>query len=82
MLIICILLLLSDEGIGISDEDQKHVFEAFYRSKDVKNSSIIGTGLGLSLVERLSLELDGKIFLESKIGIGTKICVTFLFKKS
>lgn len=69
-----------DHGLGISDEDQKHVFEPFFRSDDVKKTSIIGTGLGLALVDRLINELDGKIEIDSKLHKGTKVSVFITFK--
>ena len=60
-----------DKGIGISEEDQKHLFSSFYRGKNALN--IQGTGLGLHIVKRYSDLIGGKLDLESKIDEGTKI---------
>lgn len=62
-------LMVKDRGIGISKDDQKHLFESFYRARNAQN--IQGTGLGLHIVKRYSELLNGSIALESKIGEGT-----------
>ncbi len=66
-------LWVSDEGIGISDEDQQHLFSSFYRGKNVIH--IEGTGLGLHIVKRYVDLLQGSINLESKLNMGTTIAV-------
>jgi PAS domain S-box-containing protein len=63
-----------DKGIGISPEDQEHLFSSFYRGKNALN--IQGTGLGLHIVKRYLELLDGEIAIQSKIGKGTTFCVT------
>jgi PAS domain S-box-containing protein len=65
---------IQDEGIGISKEDQEHLFTSFFRGKNVVN--IQGTGLGLHIVKRYVELLGGDIFLESTLGKGTKITVS------
>jgi signal transduction histidine kinase len=65
---------IQDEGIGISKEDQEHLFTSFFRGKNVVN--IQGTGLGLHIVKRYVELLGGDIFLESILGKGTKITVS------
>ncbi|HCL84347.1 MAG TPA: PAS domain-containing sensor histidine kinase [Chitinophagaceae bacterium] len=67
-------LIVRDEGIGISEEDQQHLFSSFYRGKNVVN--IEGTGLGLHIVKRYAELLQGDIQLESKLQEGTRITVT------
>ncbi len=52
-------LIVRDEGIGISEEDQQHLFSSFYRGKNVVN--IEGTGLGLHIVKRYTELLQGDI---------------------
>jgi signal transduction histidine kinase len=59
-----------DEGIGISDEDQLHLFESFYRGKNAQ--CVEGTGLGLHIAQRYAELLKGEVQIESSLGIGTK----------
>lgn len=70
-----IRLEVADEGIGISDEDQKHLFERFYRGKNAFN--IQGTGLGLNIVGNYVDLLKGHITLASQLDAGTTIKITF-----
>lgn len=64
---------VSDKGIGISDEDQRHLFERFFRGLNASN--IQGTGLGLNIVAKYVEVLSGKIHFKSKIGEGTTFWV-------
>ena len=66
---------VEDEGIGISDDDQKHLFERFYRGKNAFN--IQGTGLGLHIVGNYVDLLKGHISLKSELNKGTLIKITF-----
>ncbi|HEY9808545.1 MAG TPA: PAS domain-containing sensor histidine kinase [Halomicronema sp.] len=60
---------IKDRGIGISEDDQKHLCEEFHRGKNTDNFE--GTGLGLSIVKK-ALELHGgTLSFESKIGVGS-----------
>jgi PAS domain S-box-containing protein len=63
-----------DEGMGISAEDQGHLFSSFFRGKNVIN--IQGTGLGLHIVKRYVDLLGGTIKLESELGKGTTLIFT------
>ncbi len=67
-------IIVKDEGVGISAEDQQHLFSSFFRGKNVMN--IEGTGLGLHIVKRYVDLLNGNIRLESEINKGTTITVT------
>jgi PAS domain S-box-containing protein len=67
------VLKVSDKGIGISNEDQKHLFARFFRGTNVTN--IQGTGLGLHIVARYAELLNGKVSVESKLNIGTTFTV-------
>jgi signal transduction histidine kinase len=58
-----------DEGIGIPDEDQKHMFDRFFRASNAGN--VQGTGLGLNIVRRYSELLGGGISFTSKFGKGS-----------
>jgi len=70
-------LIVEDNGIGISKENQKRVFERFYRVDKSHSKEIGGTGLGLSIVKHAAQYLDVKIDLESELGKGTKIALYF-----
>ena len=65
---------IQDRGIGISPEDQKQLFEPFYRAGNV--GKIKGTGLGLSIVKKCVDLHGGHIAVESQLGIGTTFTVT------
>lgn len=65
------MVKVKDQGIGISDEDQQHLFTSFFRGKNVIN--IQGTGLGLHIVKRYLDLLGGEAHLESRLGQGTAI---------
>ena len=69
-----VIFQIQDQGIGIPDEDQKHLFESFHRAKNVGN--IQGTGLGLSIIKK-SVDLhQGTIIYHSRLGQGSKFTVT------
>lgn len=69
-----IQIFVKDKGIGISEEDQEHLYSSFYRGKNAMN--IQGTGLGLHIVRRYLELLDGSIELHSQVGEGTSFCIT------
>jgi len=62
-------LQVTDQGIGISAENQKHLFETFYRAENTGN--IQGTGLGLAIVKKSVEALGGTIQVRSQLGQGT-----------
>lgn len=68
------ILQICDQGIGISEADQKQLFEPFYRGKNVRN--IPGTGLGLVVVKKCVELHGGSIILKSEIGVGTIFTVS------
>lgn len=70
----CFILKVSDKGIGISAEDQKHLFDRFFRGENVTN--IQGTGLGLHIVARYAELLNGKVTVTSELNMGTTFTVT------
>ncbi|HEY8689552.1 MAG TPA: PAS domain-containing sensor histidine kinase [Chitinophagaceae bacterium] len=70
-----IKISVKDEGIGMSDDDKKHLFERFFRGTNAIN--IQGTGLGLHIVGKYIELMDGKINVKSKLEEGTEILVTF-----
>jgi len=68
-------ITVKDHGIGISEKDQEHLFNMFYRASNVTN--IQGTGLGLHIVKRYLDLMNGTVNLQSKLGKGTTIIITF-----
>lgn len=66
-----------DKGIGIPDEDQKKVFDKFYRVSSGLIHTTRGTGLGLSLVKQIMDAHKGKIVLKSKLGKGSSFKLYF-----
>jgi len=62
-----------DEGIGISEEDQKSLFNRFYRASNSGN--IQGTGLGLNIVRRYANIMNAEIKFESKLNVGSKFII-------
>ncbi len=67
-----IIYCVEDNGLGISKKDELMIFDMFYRSND----STTGDGLGLTIVKRIIEKLKGKIYFESKQGIGTKFYIS------
>jgi signal transduction histidine kinase len=70
----CALVSVRDTGHGISEEDQKHVFDKFFRVAATAHE-VTGTGLGLSIARRIVEAHGGEMWLESELGVGT----TFYF---
>ena len=70
-------LVIEDTGIGIPAEEIPLVFDRFYRGDKVRTRDEGGTGLGLSIAKRIVEAHQGKIRVESKLGEGTRMLVTF-----
>jgi signal transduction histidine kinase len=68
---------ISDNGIGIAQEDMQKIFDQFYRSKSTNHPEIKGTGLGLSIVKRLCILLQIDLNIQSKENIGTQVFLNF-----
>ena len=64
-----------DEGRGISEEQQRHIFERFYRVHANANTGIEGLGLGLYIAHEIVIRHGGRMWLESRTGQGS----TFYF---
>lgn len=67
---------VSDTGIGMSQDYQKKIFEAFTREQNTTKSKIAGTGLGMSIVKKYVDLLGGTINVESELGKGSTFTVT------
>ena len=72
-----VIVCVQDTGIGISLENQEHVFERFYRVDKSRSKATGGTGLGLAIVKHIAVKHNAQIELESELGRGTKISVIF-----
>ena len=68
---------VSDTGVGIPKEHQDRVFERFYRGDKCHSSQISGTGLGLSIVKHGAAFHNAELKMESTVGVGTSVTVTF-----
>ena len=69
------IVTIKDNGIGIPDTDQKHLFQPFFRAHNTGN--IPGTGLGLNIVLRYAGLMKGELQFESKINQGTTFILSF-----
>ena len=65
-------LVVADTGIGISAEDQAHIFEKFYRAKSRSGHNAPGTGLGLAIAKAVVEKHEGKLWFESELGRGSR----------
>ncbi|MEA5566781.1 hybrid sensor histidine kinase/response regulator [Anabaena sp. UHCC 0399] len=68
-----VIFKIQDWGIGISPQDQKHLFQPFHRGENV--GGIAGTGLGLSIVKKCVDAHQGEILVNSEVGVGTTVSV-------
>ncbi len=68
---------VEDTGIGIDPEEKERVFEEFYRARNARQVEPYGTGLGLSVVQRVVELYGGRLDLESEPGKGTKFTFAF-----
>ena len=73
---------IKDNGIGMSEEFQKKVFNPFERDENIENFHVQGTGLGLSISKNLVEKMDGSIFLKSKKDVGTEFLICFDFENA
>ncbi len=69
-----VIVVISDDGIGISPEDQPHIFDRFYRVKEVTQTHT-GTGLGLNIVKSIVDLHSGRVWVQSTPGKGTTFTI-------
>ena len=70
------VVTVADNGIGISQEFQKHIFEPFERERTSTVSRVEGSGIGMGIVKKLVGLMGGTVAVESKIGVGSTFTVT------
>jgi signal transduction histidine kinase len=68
-------LCVTDEGIGMNEEQLAHIYDRFYRA-DASDTAVQGVGLGMSIVRHIVLAHHGDIHIESQLGNGTRVCIT------
>ncbi len=69
-------LVVRDTGIGMSQETQRQIFKAFYQADASMTRAFAGTGIGLALVKAIVERHEGRIGVQSQIGVGTTMTVT------
>ena len=69
-------IIITDNGIGMSEEFQKHIFESFSQERSSSVSGVEGSGLGMGIVKKLVVLMDGNISVQSRPGEGSTFKVT------
>lgn len=75
-----IIITVKDNGIGIPEDEQKHLFEAFFRAQNTGN--IPGTGLGLNIAARYISLMGGIITCHSAVNVGTEFTIQITYDQS
>ena len=70
------VVTVADNGIGMSQEFQKHIFEPFERERTSTVSKVEGSGIGMGIVKKLVGLMSGTVEVESRIGVGSTFTVT------
>jgi len=73
-----LVLTVQDQGVGISAEDQEHLFERFFRARTV--AYVPGTGLGLYIIAKYLELMQGRIALQSTLEVGTTVTITIPYE--
>jgi len=74
------ILWVKDTGVGMAEKQISRIFERFYRVDKARSRSKGGTGLGLAIVKHIVLQFNGKILVESELGIGSKFIVEIPYR--
>lgn len=70
------VVAVADTGVGISEEDQRHVVDRFFRAQTARDGAVPGLGLGLSIAERTVTAHGGTLRIASRLGQGTRAVAT------
>lgn len=70
------VLSVVDTGVGLSEEDQQHAFDRFFRARSARDGAVPGLGLGLSIAERTVRAHGGSLRIASRLGHGTRVVAT------
>jgi signal transduction histidine kinase/DNA-binding response OmpR family regulator len=70
-----LVLQVSDNGVGISPEDQRRIFDKFFRVESDATQHVVGSGLGLSIVKAIAEKHDGRVWVQSELGKGSTFTV-------
>ncbi|MDE7331521.1 MAG: response regulator [Lachnospiraceae bacterium] len=74
--------IVEDNGIGMTEEFQKKIFDTFTRDESELVQGIVGTGLGMSITKRVTELMGGTIELESKLNVGSKFHITLELERA
>ncbi len=77
-----IMIQVKDNGIGMSEEFQKHIFDSFTRDDSKRVHKTEGTGLGMAITKYIVDAMGGEIKLDSHQGVGSEFCVTLDFMRA
>ena len=77
-----VTVTVKDYGPGISEENQKRIFDRFYRVDKARTRKSGGTGLGLAIAKEIVAAHDGDITIESELGQGSKFSIHFPIVKN
>ncbi len=69
------VIVVADNGVGISDKDLPHIFDRFYRAKHARTRTDNATGLGLAIAKAMILAQNGSIQAESQFGVGSRFTI-------
>ena len=75
-----VITTITDNGVGIPEEDIAHLFERFYRVEKSRTSDAGGTGLGLAIAKEIVEAHGGRISVQSTIGVGPSVGVELPFE--
>jgi signal transduction histidine kinase len=78
----CLLFTISDTGVGIPEEHQQTIFDAFSQADSSTTRNYGGTGLGLAIASRLINQMGGRIWVESEVGVGSEFHFTVSLSES